>query len=195
MLILFMDKNDDKVEEVVTTKGDATTTDRSEKDNNKLQPKTVVYCEVCTFPVEYCEYSHGDKKLTSSTTTVSSTTTTPGTTEAKEGEEAKTEEAGGESSKKKSEKQHIIKVTNHKRSKRKANTTVQNAEKFGINLKDLSKLFSKKFACSSSVVKENNQDIISLTGDIGYDLIDFMIEKFPNLKQGHFKFVENIHKD
>ncbi len=56
-----VDTNDNKkeVEEEIDT-----------KDSNKeekeiiITAKIVKYCDVCTFPVEYCEISHGlDKKL------------------------------------------------------------------------------------------------------------------------------------
>ncbi len=53
-------------------------------------------------------------------------------------------------------------------------------------------MFSKKFACSSPVTKENNAEFITLTGDFSDDIIDFLLEKFSQLKKGHIKFVENV---
>ena len=59
---------------------------------------------------------------------------------------------------------------------------VSNLEKYGLVLKDVAKLFSKKFACSSTVTKEDNgTECITLTGEFGYDIVDFLVEKFPAL--------------
>jgi len=178
--------------------------------------KIVNYCAVCTYPVEYCEYSHElikkiareekknvetkkEEKETSKDDKPDEEKTDK--TEKVDNKEEKGEEGEDEKKlKKKKEKkdkdsQSAILVTNHKRSKKKVTTTVSNVEKFGLNMKDVSKLFSKKFACSSSITKENNSEFITLTGDFGEDIIEFLIEKFPQLKQENFKFVETVHKD
>ena len=42
-------------------------------------------------------------------------------------------------------------------------------------------MFSKKFACSSTVSKENNKECIVLTGEFTYEIVDFLKEKFPNI--------------
>jgi translation initiation factor 1 (eIF-1/SUI1) len=42
-------------------------------------------------------------------------------------------------------------------------------------LKETSKVFSKKFACSSSITEA---DTIEMTGDLVYDMIEFLAEKY-----------------
>lgn len=44
----------------------------------------------------------------------------------------------------------------------------------GLDLKSSAKLFSKKFACSSSVVRENDIEEIQIQGDVEYDLPDII---------------------
>lgn len=178
--------------------------------------KVVKYCLICTFPEEYCDISHTlDKKIAKKekeeNNEEAGTKTNgavvekkdEGEKQAEEGDnEKKDEKEEGKSAKEKkkkekekADKQNQIKVTNHKRSKKKVTTTVEHIEKFGLSLKDVSKMFSKKFACSSSITRENNAEFITLTGDFGYDIIEYLIAEFPQLKQSNFKFIENVHKD
>ena len=83
-----------------------------------------------------------------------------------------------------------IHIKNTKRSKKKAVTVIKNVELFGLDLKEVSKLLSKKFACSSSVSKdEENRDSIVMTGEFEDDLRDYLMEKFKILKE------ENFHID
>ena len=118
----------------------------------KIEPIVVKYCESCHFPEEYCEYSHTLllKKL-------NQIVEEPIKEEKKEGE-TKTEEAKTEAKpdKKKSKEKTQILIELSKRGKKKHVTYVFNLEKFGLNMKDVAKLFSKKFACSSTVTKEDN---------------------------------------
>ena len=56
-------------------------------------------------------------------------------------------------------------------------------EKFGLVLKDVAKQFSKKFACSCTVTKEDNgTECITLTGEFADDVFDFLTTTFPNIK-------------
>jgi len=219
-----MDKNKkieiDDEEEVDTKGGDTNTDDKEDKNSNvNLTAKVVKYCNICTFPEEFCEYSHVlDKKIAREEKKSEEKTDEQEVNTKKEGGEGgdkaektdkddkidekkdKTDEKAEDKKddkdkKKKKEDKSVIVVTNHKRSKKKVTTTVSNVEKFSLNMKDVAKLFSKKFACSSSVTKENNSEFITLTGDFGTEIIDFLIEKFPQLKPNNFKFVENVHKD
>ena len=81
-----------------------------------------------------------------------------------------------------------IHISNLKRGKKKFLTVIKNVEIFGLDMKEVSKLLSKKFACSSSVSKDDsNVDCIMMTGEFEDDLKDFLLEKFKNLKE------ENIH--
>jgi density-regulated protein DRP1 len=185
-------------------------TEKLQIDQNKTttpQFKVVKYCAVCTFPEEFCEYSHEllrkRKELPVNVDTPTTTNAQPQTQTAaenqaqnKEGEEKKAEPAKVEEEKKEQkEKKHKkitdkIHIKNTKRSKRKAVTVIKNIEKFGLDMKEVSKMLSKKFACSSSVSKdEENKDSIVMTGEFEDDLKDFLMEKFKTLKE------ENFHID
>ena len=140
------------------------------------EAKIVEYCESCTFPVEYCDYSHkmlkkrvlDEMKLAEEAKLKAleapKEVEAPKEGEAlKEGEKPKEGELPkegevpkeGEAPKKKKKKEDTTKilVTNHKRSKKQVTTTVHNVEMFKLDKKEISKLFSKKFACSSSKTK------------------------------------------
>jgi len=166
------------------------------KNTPEIEPIIVKYCYICRFPEEYCEYSHKifEKGINNlNLQSKSETKSTDGEVK-KEGEEEKQKKEeivenkdanSGEKSKKdkkdkKSDSKKIeIKVS--KRGSRKFATHVFNLELFNLNLKDVAKLFSKKFACSSTVSKENNKDCVVLTGEFTYEIVDFLKEKFPNI--------------
>lgn len=183
-----------------------------QKDTEKLQIdqtkpvtpqfKVVKYCPICTFPEEYCDYSHEllkkRKELPINVDSNPQPQVQQGTeTIQKSEEEKKTEQQPKveEEKKETKEKKHKkitdkIHIKNTKRSKRKAVTVIKNVEKFGLDLKEVSKMLSKKFACSSSVAKdEENKDSIVMTGEFEDDLKDFLMEKFKTLKD------ENFHID
>jgi len=103
-------------------------------------------------------------------------------------EEGKKEEK--ESKKKKPEAPKII-IEESKRGKRKHTTYISNLEKFGINLKDVSKMLSKKCACSATVTKEDNgQEVITLTGEFAIEIQEFLLIQFGTiLKEKDFKVI------
>lgn len=103
-------------------------------------------------------------------------------------EEGKKEEK--ESKKKKAESPKII-IEESKRGKKKHTTYVSNLEKFGINLKDVSKMLSKKCACSATVTKEDNgQEVITLTGEFAIEIQEFLLIQFATtLKEKDFKVI------
>ncbi len=153
------------------------------------QPILVKYCETCHFPEEYCDYSHAIlfKKAPVQTETLP---------EKKEGEKPEEPKVEPKPDKKKPAKENFILIELSKRGKRKHVTYVFNLEKFGLNLKDVAKIFSKKFACSSTVTKEDNgQEGITLTGEFGYEIVDFLVEKFPTIKPEMCKVKEPKEKD
>ena len=172
-------------------------------ENKSTNPpfKVVKYCSICTFPEEYCEYSHDLLKkrkefpLLIETNPQVTPSQTAGETlkveEEKKNDPQKIEEPKKEIKEKKHKRiNDKIHIKNTKRSKRKAVTVIRNVEHFGLDLKEVSKLLSKKFACSSSVSKdEENRDSIVMTGEFEDDLKDFLMEKFKILKE------ENFHID
>ena len=148
-------------------------------ENTAIDAVIVKYCDSCKFPEEFCDYSHPIlfKK-------VQVQTQLP--IEQPKTEETKTEEAKPKEETKKAKKEkgdNLILIELSKRGKNKHVTHVFNLEKFGLNLKDVAKMFSKKFACSSTVTKEDNgKEGITLTGEFGYEIVDYLTEKFPNIK-------------
>lgn len=75
-----------------------------------------------------------------------------------------------------------IVLTKTQRQKNKYITTIRGLDNYNINLKEASKLMSKKFACSASVTKSNDKqnDEISIQGDCLLDLPDFIIDKYAD---------------
>lgn len=166
---------------------------------DKVEPAAVKYCEICHFPEEYCEISHVVLfKKQSQHIIVEEVKTEVPTNKEGEGktEEVKTEAKTETKVEKKKAKDNFILIELSKRGKRKHVTYVFNLEKFGLNLKDVAKLFSKKFACSSTVTKEDNgQEGITLTGEFGYEIVDYLIEKFPTIKPEMCKVKEPKEKE
>lgn len=177
-----IDTNKDIIDQTESTQEGMENLDINKNiEDTGIAPVIVKYCELCHFPEEYCENSHPIvfKKQ-------SAVVQEEKKEEAKEGEATttgvKTEEKTEVKEKKKPKETFVI-IELSKRGKRKHTTYVNNLEKFGLVLKDVAKLFSKKFACSSSVQKEENgTESIVLTGEFGYDLVDFLVEKYPNIK-------------
>ena len=77
------------------------------------------------------------------------------------------------------------------RNKRKAVTHVRGLELFGLDLKKVAKKFAGKYACGSSVVKDNNgYDEIDIQGDFVDDLMDYIPKEFPEIKRSQIEVVE-----
>lgn len=165
-------------------------------------------CQYCFFPKEYCEYSHNmliKKKIAAKDKLEEKQEEERKEEEQKENkikeekenkeenkentEKTEKEDDNKEEKKDKKKKNSEIKVLieESKRGKRKHTTYISNLEKFNINLKDISKVLSKKFACSANVSKEDNgQEIITLTGEFAYEIKEFLEEKY-NIKEKDIK--------
>jgi density-regulated protein DRP1 len=176
------DENTDKQIEINSEKLENLEIDSKEKE---IQPKIVKYCDLCRFPLEYCEYTHNifakginkleNKEVKSEEKKIDE--------KEKDNKNEKTEDEEKKEKEKKSkkEKKKVIEIKVSKRGKKKHATQVFNLEEFNLNMKDVAKLFSKKFACSSTVSKEGDKDCIVLTGEFTYEIVDFLKEKFPNI--------------
>ena len=72
-----------------------------------------------------------------------------------------------------------VQIFRTRRNKRKYITTIQGLETFDIGLKDASKFLGKKFACGSALsgTPEGGKEIV-LQGDLAYDVIDLLEEKY-----------------
>lgn len=68
------------------------------------------------------------------------------------------------------------------RNRRKAVTHVRGFELFGHDLKKVAKKFAGKYACGSSVVKDNTgYEEIDIQGDFVDDLMDYIPKEFPEV--------------
>lgn len=124
---------------------------------------SVQYCDHCTLPTEYCEFTDCAKRAAES-----------GDLEHKR--QTRGGKAQGPKAKKQAEKK--LEVFRSNRGKKKFVTVIVGMATFGVDLKEASKLFSKKFACSSSVT---GADEIVVQGDVKDELIELIPEKFPEI--------------
>lgn len=123
---------------------------------------SVQYCDQCTLPTEYCEFTECARR------------------EQGDDDAHKRQTRGGKAQGPKAKKQaeKKLEVFRSNRGKKKYVTVIVGMATFGVDLKDASKLFSKKFACSSSVT---GPDEIVVQGDVKDDIIDFIPEKFSEI--------------
>ncbi|POW00232.1 hypothetical protein PSHT_13134 [Puccinia striiformis] len=173
----------------------ASTAEQPATDEAHLKPiKTIrlTYCQICSFPPEYCEYGTSIskcKKWLSDHDTIQYEKIYGATTKSIENmsledlekqkktesealkKEAK-EEAKAIRNKEKS-KANKVTVRTVERTKRKRITTIHGLDLFGVDLKKLAKLFASKFATGSSVTKNNQgEDEIVIQGDVSDDVLD-----------------------
>ena len=161
----------------------------TEEKETLPEPKQVKYCEVCHFPVEYCEYSHSIvlKKVGDAQEQKEEKKEEEAAKEEKKEEEGDKDEGKEKEKEKKQKKKkeaaNTVLIEQTKRGKKKHITYITNLEKFGYVLKDISKMFSKKFACSCTVTKEDNGvECITLTGEFADEVYDYIIDNLTNVK-------------
>jgi density-regulated protein DRP1 len=81
------------------------------------------------------------------------------------------------------------------RSKHKYITSVKGLDGFGCDLKKAAKSFSKKFACSASVVKLADGGLeIQIQGDVLTELPDFIIAEFRGVDKSALFFMDKANK-
>eukprot|EP00249_Psilotum_nudum_P000880 c13046_g1_i1 orf=394-969(-) len=184
----------------------------------KLRPVKVLYCSVCSFPAEYCEFGPDFEKckpwllknapeLYPELLKEAAEKTTEqldgldisgdkkeyitGSSSESKKEEFKTL-PGGKVKKKEKPEVVIEKVV---RNKRKCVTIVKGLDMFGIKLTDASKKFGKKFASGASVVKGvTDKEQIDVQGDIMYDIVEFITETWKNVPEESIFFIEDGKK-
>lgn len=122
----------------------------------------VQYCDQCTLPTEYCEFTDCARKAENQ--------------DPEHKRQTRGGKAQGPKAKKQAEKK--LEVFRSNRGKKKFVTVIVGMATFGVDLKEASKLFSKKFACSSSVT---GPDEIVVQGDVKDELIELIPEKFPEI--------------
>lgn len=140
-----------------------------EEPESDGEDKVPTYCPLNGLPPEYCKFYPDYEK------------TRPWIAEhcphllaePEEGGDGKKTKRGGGVIKKKvlsADKQKVV-ISKEVRNKRKAVTSVEGLETFGVKLKDAAKVFGKKFAASSSVKEKDSggQEIV-IQGDVLFDL-------------------------
>ncbi|RGB43630.1 translation machinery-associated protein 22 [Rhizophagus diaphanus] len=168
----------------------------------------VIYCGVCSLPPEYCEYgptlskckewlqekqSELFDKLYSQTNIENDVATL--SLENKPTNDAEDKKKAKEAAKIERELQKKmaskVTITRIARNKKKSVTNVGGLQNFDIDLKKAAKNFASKFACGSSVVK-NNQGIdeIVVQGDVSDDLYDYILETWPNVPEDNIELTE-----
>ncbi|EPT03821.1 hypothetical protein FOMPIDRAFT_1022031 [Fomitopsis schrenkii] len=160
----------------------------------QIQPVEVLYCGVCTFPVEYCEFgshltkckewlheTHPDlyeKYYSEEALHAKLGTLSLEAQEKLEKDTAKKEakaEAKAEAAQKKKMASQIT-IKRIERNKRKFVTAVHGLEAFDVDLKKTAKFFAQKFATGASVTKNaQGLDEIVVQGDVSGDIVE-MIE-------------------
>ena len=66
------------------------------------------------------------------------------------------------------------------RNKKKCVTIIKGLSTFSIDNKKAAKVFASKFSCGSSVTGD---DEIVIQGDVADDLVDFLLEKYPDIDE------------
>ncbi|KIP06149.1 hypothetical protein PHLGIDRAFT_119198 [Phlebiopsis gigantea 11061_1 CR5-6] len=165
-------------------------------------PVQVLYCEVCSFPLEYCEFGssltkckewlqeedidlfnryYSEEALQTKLGTLSLEAQTKLEKDTAK-KEAKAAAKADAALKKKMASQVTIKRI--ERNKRKHVTSVHGLEAFGVDLKKAAKQFAQKFATGASVTKNNQgQDEIVVQGDVSGEILE-MIEEGAGVLKG-----------
>ncbi|KAI0751181.1 eukaryotic translation initiation factor 1-like protein [Daedaleopsis nitida] len=171
-----------------------------------IAPQEVLYCKVCTFPIEYCEFGSSLTKckewLENENPSLFNKYYSEEALQAKIGtlsleaqekldkdsakKEAKAEAKADAALKKKMASQVTIKRI--ERNKRKHVTAIHGLEAFDVDLKKAAKFFAQKFATGASVTK-NPQGLeeIVVQGDVSGEIVE-MIEDGVGL-------LKNVPKD
>lgn len=86
---------------------------------------------------------------------------------------------------KKQSKEVVMTVT--QRNKRKSITTVAGLDLFDVSLPEVSKLFSKRFACGSTVTKNASmKDVVEVQGDVPVEIAEILVQKYSVPREAIF---------
>ena len=135
----------------------------------------VEYCELCSFPKEFCEFSP-----------------TPEECKLKnEKENEKTEEEGKKKEESKPEEKKMIINIDVVQVKNRVITKIKGLDKFEVDLKVISKKLSKKIGCGCSKGKEG----LELQGPNADQVMEVLIKEMKGkLTLDDFEITENIKK-
>ncbi|KAI8065655.1 translation initiation factor SUI1 [Gongronella butleri] len=182
-----------------------------------MEPCKVFYCGICTMPLEFCEFSGTQEKcrewlkehhedeynkvydVQDVTEQLEKATVAGDEGEVKsdrtyvKDQSAKLEAKLERENKKKMSSKVTIKRV--ERTKRKRITIIHGLDIFGVDLKKAAKLFANKFACGSSVAKNNqNQDEIVVQGDFSDEVMELIMANWPHVPEDNVEFVDEKKK-
>ena len=149
----------------------------------KPEAVQVIYCPVCTFPIEFCEYSEtfrNCKKWLAVNHPEAYTELAEEFERIRNGEEPAVEEqkqANPRKVKFEAKKQVVVSIL--KRGHTKNITKIDGLKDFGVNLKDASKNFRKHFASGCAVV----DDGIEIQGDLVDEVIEKILETYKEITE------------
>lgn len=158
-----------------------------------VEPRIVLYCEVCSYPPEYCEFGlsfnrckqwlqenhaevfnglYSDEALANATSTLSLEKEEKISKEILKKQQKEEARVERELAKKMQSKVIIKRI---ERNKRKHIISITGLEVFDIELKKLSKTFSSKFATGCSVSKTaDKKDELLVQGDLSDEAKEFI---------------------
>ncbi|KAI8381513.1 mitochondrial translation initiation factor [Radiomyces spectabilis] len=182
-----------------------------------MEPRKMLYCGICSMPPEYCEFSGTQEKCKEwlklhhedvyddmySVQDVGQGVEKVSLEDASgekrsdrtlvKDKSAKLEAKLERENKKKMSSRVIIKRV--ERTKRKCVTTIHGLDIFDVDLKKAAKMFANKFACGSSVAKNNqNQDEIVVQGDFSDELFDLILANWSQVPEDNIDIVEEKKK-
>ncbi|KAG0267476.1 Translation machinery-associated protein 22 [Mortierella polycephala] len=166
-----------------------------------VKPREVPYCGFCSLPPEYCEckqwLSRNDKVLYSilyNTLEDHLASASLGDDRPEE-DRKKAKEAAKIEKKIQQKMQSKVLIKRIERTKRKCVTCVFGLENFDVDLKKAAKLFANKFACGSSVTKNNQgNDEIVVQGDVSDEIFDLILEHWPIVPEDNIDLIEDKKK-
>ncbi|EIE89365.1 hypothetical protein G6F46_000722 [Rhizopus delemar] len=146
-----------------------------------IEPRKVFLCGICTMPLEYCEFSGTQEKCK---------------LWLRENDEDKYSEIYGVKGLTEGvENASRVIIKRNERNKRKCVTTIYGLDIFGVDLKKAAKMFANRFACGSSVAKNNQgQDEIVVQGDFSDELHNLILSNWPNVPEENIDRVEEKKK-
>ncbi|CAD8049763.1 unnamed protein product [Paramecium primaurelia] len=166
--------------------------------NNPKHPKLVIYCRICTFPVEFCSFSKTPKEckewLKTSFNELYAILYPEEFKLEQEKQAAILEQqrliaqhqlliqplGKKKRNNTKVKESDMVYLKVKERNRNKFITTLSGLEKHGLDIKESSKKISKKFGCGSSI---NEKGAIELQGDLTEELIEWLPKEYPTIKE------------
>ncbi|CAD8048732.1 unnamed protein product [Paramecium sonneborni] len=169
----------------------------NQPDQQLKHPKSVIYCKICTLPVEFCSFSKAPQEckewLKTSYKDLYAILYPEDLKLEQEKQGALQQqqqivqqqilEQPPEKKKKKKVKvteSEMVYIKVKERNRNKFITTLSGLEKHGLDIKEAQKKISKKFGCGSSI---NEKGAIELQGDLSVELEEWIPKEYPSIKE------------